>query len=422
MKTKNIALCGLGLGLLFSACSSENAEMNEPEPIQPQVPVDDVAQIVEINLTPEQKSTLNATNKMAFDLFGDMSRSATGSDQICYSPISVLNVLSMMANGATDETVDNITRIFGIPGTSEEVLSVLNNTCADVVSNLPKVSKDVKISFTNSLWHDSSLLPNPDYKTLLEKNFSAQCLNQSPAGLEGQNKINAWVKQYTNGLISKFLESPLYGDIALLNTVYFKGAWKEGFDDKMTKPGDFRNADGSVSSADFMESEVLAPISDSDKWTMVTLPFIDDKFEMSFIMPREEVEMPILTCSEWETLDATKYREDFVLYLPKFEIEYGPDLSGCIDNRFPGSLKNTYFDRMIVGWQNVGFNCLIHKAKIKVDENGCEAAAATLGGILSFPGYDDPKLREIRFDRPFYFVLHEKTTGAVLFLGKVSGF
>lgn len=421
MKTLNVALCGVCLGLLFSACSSEIAEMNEPNPVQPQVPANDVAQIVEINLTPEQKSTVNATNRMAFDLFKEINRTAIGTDKICFSPVSVLNVLSMMANGATDETVDNITRIFGISGTSEEVLSVLNSTCADVVSNLPKVSKDVKFSSTNSFWYDPSLLPNPDYKTLLSKYFASECLNQSPAGVDGQKIINAWVNSNTKGLIPNFLESPLSGNIALLNSVYFKGAWEQEFLKESTKPNEFRNENGTVSTADFMATAMFSPIADSDKWTMVSLPFVDKKFEMSFVMPREEDVMCELTYSEWEELNKAQKNNDYILHLPKFDITYGPNLLGCIESIFPGSLKNTYFDRMIYGWKNVNLINLIHRAKIKIDEKGCEASAASLGGMCTLP-FDAPKPREIRFDRPFYFMLHEKTTGAVLFLGKVSGF
>jgi serpin B len=59
-----------------------------------------------------------------------------------------------------------------------------------------------------------------------------------------------------------------------------------------------------------------------------------------------------------------------------------------------------------------------HQARIRVDEAGTEAAAATavVVGTTALPADEV----EVRVDRPFWFVLRDLPTGAVLFLGRVG--
>jgi serpin B len=52
---------------------------------------------------------------------------------------------------------------------------------------------------------------------------------------------------------------------------------------------------------------------------------------------------------------------------------------------------------------------------IAVDEQGTEAAAVTTGGV-STTSVQLP----ILCDRPFVFVIHERTTKTVLFVGKIA--
>ena len=69
-------------------------------------------------------------------------------------------------------------------------------------------------------------------------------------------------------------------------------------------------------------------------------------------------------------------------------------------------------------------NLFIHATKIKVDENGTEGAAVSLGGMDEAvgPGDANSHIREIVFDRPFIFCIRENTTGAILFIGSVKTF
>ncbi len=59
---------------------------------------------------------------------------------------------------------------------------------------------------------------------------------------------------------------------------------------------------------------------------------------------------------------------------------------------------------------------VIHKAKIKVYESGTEAAAAT-AVMVKCTGIAMKRPKEFRFNKPFVYMIREKATGAILFMG-----
>jgi len=60
-----------------------------------------------------------------------------------------------------------------------------------------------------------------------------------------------------------------------------------------------------------------------------------------------------------------------------------------------------------------------HVVAIRVDEEGTEAAASTATVAGGGSASNEP-VPEVRFDRPFLFVLYDRPTGAALFLGRVA--
>lgn len=420
MKTKNIALCGLGLGLLFSACSSENAEMNEPDAVEPQVPTD----VRQIELTGQQKKAVSKTNDITFGLFENIIEKDNSQNQFCLSPLSYLNALSIVANGASDETVANILRIFNLEGESQEVLNTLNETCKEFAYKLPYVDNKVSFSMTNSLWIGKGLVASNSFTEILENNYDGKLVNESPAGAEGLAKVNEWVNKHTQGMIPNFLDSELKAETLLLNTVYFNGEWGVTFDENKTRQGEFKNVAGEISKAEFMETELSTLVNDVDGLTMVSLPFGNGSYVMSFVKSANDPDFS-LSNEAWNRLSQSGSEQPVKVVLPKFDISYKASLYDAIEDLYPGSISNTFFSKILTGNVNLKISDILHKTKISIDEKKCEGAAATgvIIDVMDGPGsVDVPLIREIRFDRPFYFVLHEKTTGAVLFLGKVAGF
>jgi serpin B len=65
---------------------------------------------------------------------------------------------------------------------------------------------------------------------------------------------------------------------------------------------------------------------------------------------------------------------------------------------------------------------IVQKAFVEVKEEGTEAAAVTviLMQTTSTMGQVNDLVPQFRADRPFYFLLREKSTGLILFTGVVE--
>ena len=62
------------------------------------------------------------------------------------------------------------------------------------------------------------------------------------------------------------------------------------------------------------------------------------------------------------------------------------------------------------------------KAKIKVNEEGSEAAAVTVAGVNTTSAAPAEPLKAIfHANRPFVYVIREASSGIILFVGKFTG-
>ncbi len=413
-------LVGFGC-LALLACSSESEELVDsnvsPEKPTNEVPVEEIA---ELNLNGPQLRAVKSANDLTFDIFDQSSLEASANENICISPVSILNFMSLMANGASSETLSYLTDILGLEGSAQDVLETLNSLCKEYCEKLPKVDPSASFEMTNSLWLGLGLTAQNSFEQSLNTNFGGVVVPENPAGLEGMQKVNAWVDRYTQGLIPKFLEEPLSEPILLLNTVYFKGGWSVPFDKTLTTKDSFHNGDASLSTADYMRDTRDIRYSENDKHSMVSLPFGNGTYSMSFVLPKDEASNAAFSIQDWNDLSERYGYRLIDLYIPKFNYSYGVEVSHLIGKIHPESLSKVQFSRVINGGEDVALTSILHKTKILIDEEKCEGAAVT-GGTLGM-GDESPQPRLLKFDRPFYFVVHEQTTGAILFLGRISSF
>jgi serpin B len=62
---------------------------------------------------------------------------------------------------------------------------------------------------------------------------------------------------------------------------------------------------------------------------------------------------------------------------------------------------------------------VLHKTVVEVDERGTEAAAVTAAVTLGASPFEPPDPIEYRVDRPFLFLIQDKPTATILFMGRV---
>ena len=236
--------------------------------------------------------------------------------------------------------------------------------------------------------------------------------------------INAWVSAATNARIPRIVESFTSDDIALLvNATYFKGRWRAQFDPARTQPATFQVSPSVLIQVPTMANDkALVRLSRSGNNTVVgEIPFGGDAFAMTIVMPPLgglEAMIDSLTPARWRELiyALPRVSDTLTVRLPRFRIETTRKLNADLTALgMPRPFINAQLNPMFVtpSSQRV-ISSVLQKVFVEVNEEGAEAAAATSIGIgaTSLP----PSLI---VNRPFLFVIRERLTGTILFMGKV---
>ncbi len=218
-------------------------------------------------------------------------------------------------------------------------------------------------------------------------------------------------------------------ELAFLNTSYFKAGWSEPFFKDLTTKGEFLDINYKKQKPNFMVNSSIMEYARTDDGTEAVRLYYGERrqFSMTFILPTTQINHvaldEALTADNLRQINTGMTYEPLILKLPKFEVELNNSNTMKILEEIGLEQVCTgkaYFDNIS---DDIFFlSCFVHAAKLKVDEEGTEAAAASLGGMLNSGSMNPQNPREIVFNRPFIFYIQEKTTGSILFIGSVKTF
>lgn len=434
------AFAALALGLLVVSCTGETVDYSEPTVTHPELsdPTGDLSDKLPDVAPPSVASApLSSIPAYAIEGFNDFSlrfylaNSESTRENVCVSPLSVGTVLAMIANGDDGMGRNEILKLLGFKE-SEAGLNALNKYYQTLLSNLPNIEEDISCNTTNTLWCDPSKYRiRKSFMQAITDSYYAYGIGINPSGEEGKNAINEFVGKNTHGLIDEFLTSPLKVDLAFLNTIYFKAGWSLGFNEDFTKKRPFHDICGKLKETDFMfRCNIMEYAVTGDGTEAVRLNYGKlQQFSMTCILPSSHVSLDeALTYDNIKSINVNLKEEYMIAWLPKFEVETNNPktldiLKGLGLEKVCGEGSRATFS-LITESDEFYLDCFIHATKIKVDENGSEGAAASLGGmeLTLGPGDENNAIREIVFDRPFIFYIQENTTGSILFIGSVKTF
>lgn len=393
--------------LLLSAAACSNG------PTDPATPITELPRA----LSTVEREILTASNAFAFSLAGELLPEAVD-DNLFYSPLSASMVLGMLLNGADGETYTQMRSVLAFDGLSQEQI---NRGYADLIQLLLELDPSVTVEIGNSVWTRDGFPVLPDFMARVRAAFGAEAEDvdfASPAALE---RINGWADEATHGRIEKIFDQlPANVVMVLLNAIYFKADWTTQFDRSRTERAPFTRRDGSVVTADLMRVETGLPTGQVDGATLVELPYGGGAYSMVVALPDRGTAVEdlarSLTTERWDAWTASLHLGSAVVRLPRFELEWEKRLNEPLQavgmtDAFDGARAD--FRRLTPGG-GVWLDLVKQKAYVRVDEEGTEAAAVT-GAVVV-----ESAAQEIRVDRPFLFVLRERLTGAVLFLGIVN--
>ncbi|HYD53146.1 MAG TPA: serpin family protein [Gemmatimonadaceae bacterium] len=368
-------------------------------------------------LTSAERAVIDAGNDFSWALLRQLSAEQRGTT-VVVSPLSASMALGMTLNGAAGPTFDGMRATLGLGAAP---LADINAGYKASIALLRDLDPTVDFRLANSIWHDARF---PFHQSFLDAGrqwFDAEIRAVDFASPAAAASMNDWVKQATGGRIPSIVESTRDEVMYLINTIYFKGKWRDEFDPAKTRDGEFRAADGSRQAAKLMHRSGSIPYVADAEVVGATLPYGNAAFAMTILMPRDaatsiDAFAEGLTAAKWRQWTEGMRPSGMDLDLPRFTITYERKLNddlaalGMADAFSPARAD---FSRLSP--QGVFLSVVKQKTFIQVNEEGTEAAAATAVGVT--PTSLPPTFR---VDRPFVFVIHERLSGTVLFVGKVA--
>ena len=347
------------------------------------------------------------------------------SGNLVFSPVSISTVFAMLQGGARGETAAEIQRVMHFPVAGEE----LHNGHARLAESLRISAKSCTIHTANALFPQRGYPLLPDFRELLATQYRAESRELDFArNMEGARKeINGWIEERTERCIREMLGS---GDLdaetrfVLVNAVYFKARWRQPFDKRETAPQPFHpvgRAPYRVATMRMRDEEFL--YLENAQVQVLELPYVGGRFSMVILLPKRRDGLAEVTkrfCDNTLGVDLRDLKPTLVtLSLPKFTIK-GPTTNLIAPLRKLG-MRRLFDERQadlggMSAEKPLWIDLAIHKAWIRVDEEGTEAAAATIGAGM---GGGPPEVVEFRADHPFLFVIRDRLTGAALFIGRL---
>lgn len=273
------------------------------------------------------------------------------------------------------------------------------------------------------------------YKSVVESGFDAKVddVDFATQGPQIMSRVNEWVKEKTHGLISKILDQPLPEStiLMLLNTIYFKGKWDQDFDPRSTTKRTFYNKGVNGVQTDFMQQTGIFKVLVSENLNghgvkVLALPYEKYRYSMMIVLPDQRDGLKaLLADSDFKNkvmsmLTSQNFtRSTVYLKLPKFKLESEYDLVPALQGLGVREIFGGGDLSGIRGTHDLKVSTMKHKAVVKVDEEGTEAAAYTYGIPMPASSYVPPSW-DIVVDHPFLFFIKDTQTGMILFAGKVE--
>lgn len=400
------------------------------------------SEAIPLSLTDEQKGYVRSGNEFAKKSFYLICKDSTlkkqeGYENLFYSPISLQIALGLCANGASTQGITEIANAFGIEGTNS--LESMNDYFNKVILSLNSSVDSVTLKVNNSYWPKvGATVKEPFLTTAREKYYATvRHLDYVHNPEAAKDTIRRWAALATNNCIQN-LDPPIdeLTTACIGNAVYFKGLWAAPFVDYETRKDTFYQASGTPRRVDMMKSDEdlsFMMYAQTDDYQMVELNYgswVDDgmgnmrteygggTYSMVIVLPAMGKDLDeTFNNINWDSIGMNMEMTAVDLRLPKFDFKNKLGLKEY--------LKALGIQDIFKGLPNAldiseKVSSVTQNSYIKVDENGTEAAAVTLIVDRAMGMHDPIKYTEMKVNRPFGFVIRERESGMILFMGKVT--
>jgi serine protease inhibitor len=390
----------LGAAVLASAACGESTG---PEPVR--------------NFSTAEEQVAGANTSFGLGLLRHM-HGAESKPNLLISPLSASMALGMTMNGASGATYDAMKRALGYGDYTD---AEINEAYRGLIAQLRARDRKVEFRLANSIWHEQTFQVKQPFLAAAREFFDAEVSALDFRSPQSPKTISAWAERETGGRIKNLVEQIDPLDVMfLVNAVYFKAPWQQPFNPDATRNRPFTRANGTTVDVPMMSTDQMLHFVMNSEVQMVELPYADGAFSMVVFAPASGTSLnsfiASLTPERWEQWLGQLARNRVMLQLPKFRFEYSIEMSDALTRQGMGiAFQPRQADFTRIADRELYISRVQHKTFIDVHELGTEAAAATsvTVSLTSMPP-------QMTFDRPFVFAIRERSSGAILFIGRVG--
>ena len=380
--------------------SADTPAPTEPDPVLPVIPPEESMGFTELDS----------------QLIAYLRENGLADQNFTVSPLSCKAALALAAMGAEGETLDQLLAALGfsdLDALAEWYATVLVGVADFDGRIFGKDKEDYAYRVVNAIFHNAACDGEfrEAYKALVAHKLAAE------AGSYDADKItaaiNAWVNDQTQGMIPSIVEDASDAAAVLVNALYLKTKWPEAF--HASDLTDFTTVHGETVQKEYITRTEKYRYYSDDAGQMVVIPLqggvsialiLGDAGDLSAKLEQAQTRKVCVTMPKFE-VETSLDKKELVKFLKSV---------GCSRMFVDGTAQ---FDPMFT--EGVYVDDIIHKAKVKVDENGLEAAAATAIVMMrntALPNPEEPV--EFTADRPFRFVIfREDGAPELLFWGQI---
>jgi serpin B len=378
-------------------------------------------------LSSSEMQLIEADNSFGLKLFKNIN-AETPDSNVFISPLSISMALGMTYNGAAGTTEEAMRTTLEFDDLS---MTEINESYESLIELLRGIDSDVEFNIANSIWYKNTKPFKQDFFERCRDYFDARVKGVDFSQSEAvKDTINNWVEKKTNGKIEDILDFvPPDAIMYLVNAIYFNGIWTYQFDEEDTKDEPFYLPGGGTKECKMMEVKSIFKYFEDSSLQAIDIPYGVGNYSMTVILPRyggEDIDLLIadLTQEKWNGWMNSFYEDSVNLFLPKLKLEYKTDslLKEVLKDmgmEVAFDPDRADFSGMAELPPQIWIGRVIHKTFLEIDEEGTEAAAATVVEMLeksAAPGSESPTMR---IDRPYIFAIRENHSGTILFVGKI---
>ena len=438
----------LSLTLLCAACDSSppakapaSAPVKPPpttgptvaQPDKPAEPVKPVKPATPADTPPAAASleTLAAgNNALAFDLY---ARARATAGNLALSPISISSALTMTWAGARGETAEQMQKVLHVAGEPGQAMDVSGK----LLASFGTADSKVILRVANRLFGEKTYTFEKSYLDSTDKTFGAglEAVDFLKDAEKSRETINAWVEKKTEKRITDLIPSGSLDQdtrLVLVNAIYFLADWQHPFDKARTQPDDFIVSSSNKVRAQMMHHEASYNFAEVDGAKLLELPYQGGEMSMLVALPNEADGIAklekVLSADKLAEWSKAMKSERVKVSLPKFEVN--PSKATKLDDALKKLGMKLAFDRKGADFTGMAkppspgeqlvVSHVFHKAFVKVDEKGTEAAAASAVSMSAKGAAPPAAAKELKVDHPFVYLIRDNKTGLVLFMGRVA--